>query len=136
MPVRTTSAGGVVLNEAGLVLVVKQRGDTWSLPKGHRESGEDLLAAARREIYEESGVQDLVYVDTLGSYERLKVGATRYGEPEQKTIHMFLFKAASDSLCPRDKDNPEARWVPKALVPDLLSYEEDRKFFISICGRL
>ena len=31
------------------VLVVNQRGLSWSLPKGHIEEGEDALDAARRE---------------------------------------------------------------------------------------
>ena len=47
---RTRSAGGVVTNAAGEVLVVSQRGTSWSLPKGHIDAGEDALAAARREF--------------------------------------------------------------------------------------
>ena len=31
--------------------------DTWELPGGHREPGEDIDAAARRELYEETGIQ-------------------------------------------------------------------------------
>ena len=57
--IETRSAGGVVVNAEGKVLVVNQHGTSWSLPKGHIEDGEDALAAARREIYEESGVSDL-----------------------------------------------------------------------------
>lgn len=29
--------------------------DTWEMPGGHREAGEDILAAAKRELYEETG---------------------------------------------------------------------------------
>ena len=65
----TYSAGGVVLNGSGQVLVVNQRGNSWSLPKGHIDPGEDALTAARREIYEESGVSELDLVKELGSYE-------------------------------------------------------------------
>src|ERR1700755_3050812 len=59
--IHTESAGGVVLNGAGQVLVVTQKGTSWSLPKGHVEDGEDALAAARREIHEEAGVTQLEY---------------------------------------------------------------------------
>ena len=59
----TKSGGGVVLNEKGEVLVVSQRGNAWSLPKGHIEAGEDAIAAARRETLEESGLADLDGLD-------------------------------------------------------------------------
>ena len=67
---KTRSAGGVVTNAEGEVLVVSQRGTSWSLPKGHIDPGENALAAAKREIYEESGIRDLELIRELGSYER------------------------------------------------------------------
>jgi ADP-ribose pyrophosphatase YjhB (NUDIX family) len=68
--IETICAGGVVIGKDGKVLVVSQRGKSWSLPKGHIDEGEDLLTAAKREIYEESGVNDLKFVKELGSYKR------------------------------------------------------------------
>ena len=56
MTKHTESAGGVVLNEKGEVLVVSQKGETWSLPKGHLDEWETARQAAEREICEESGV--------------------------------------------------------------------------------
>src|SRR4051812_49348561 len=106
---RTESAGGVVVNARGLVLVVSQLGVSWSLPKGHIEAGEDRLAAARREIHEEAGITELELVEDLGSYERFKLSATGGNDnSELKTIHMFLFKTAQDALRPIDPENPEA----------------------------
>mgnify|MGYP001593829283 CR=1 FL=1 len=67
---KTRSAGGVVLNTKGDVLIVNQYGVSWSFPKGHIDEGEDVLAAAKREIYEEAGITQLEYVGDLGSYER------------------------------------------------------------------
>jgi 8-oxo-dGTP pyrophosphatase MutT (NUDIX family) len=45
------TAGGIVVRN-GLVAIVNQKGDSWSLPKGGMENGEDELQAAKREIYE------------------------------------------------------------------------------------
>jgi 8-oxo-dGTP pyrophosphatase MutT (NUDIX family) len=128
---RTESAGGIVVNPQGRILVVSQHGTSWSLPKGHIEAGEDRLTAARREIYEEAGVSELEYVAELGSYQRYKIGAAG-GEDrtELKTIHMFLFKTAQETLSPVDPENPEARWVERTEVPELLSHPEDRAFFL------
>jgi ADP-ribose pyrophosphatase YjhB (NUDIX family) len=127
---RTESAGGVVTNRRGKVLVVSQYGTSWSLPKGHLETGEDPLQAARREILEEAGVEELELIMVLGSYSRYKLSATG-GEDrsELKTIHLFLFKTSQEALRPIDPDNPEARWIDKTKVAELLSHPEDREFY-------
>jgi ADP-ribose pyrophosphatase YjhB (NUDIX family) len=127
---KTQSAGGVVTNGGGEVLVVSQHGTSWSLPKGHIDPGEDALTAARREIYEESGVRDLQFVRELGTYERHKIGANG-GEDrsELKAITMFLFRTREKTLKPVDPDNPEARWVEKGKVAELLTHEKDKEFF-------
>ena len=89
---RTRSAGGVVVNQKGDVLVVYQHGDSWSLPKGHLDPGEDDLAAARREIYEESGVEDLKLLCELGRYERARISFGGGDDPsELKSLLIFLF---------------------------------------------
>ena len=128
----TESAGGIVVNHrTGLILVVSQYGTSWSLPKGHIEAGEDRLAAARREIREESGVSQLDYVTDLGSYQRYRLSPTGGEDPsESKIIHMFLFNTTEDKLCPLDPANPEARWVEKTMVAQLLTHPEDREFFL------
>jgi ADP-ribose pyrophosphatase YjhB (NUDIX family) len=129
---QTESAGGIVVNAAtGLILVVSQHGTSWSLPKGHIEVGEDRLTAARREIREESGVTQLDYVKDLGSYSRYKLSPTGGEDPtELKVIHMFLFRTAEEILRPLDPANPEARWVEKEAVTQLLTHPEDREFFL------
>ena len=130
---RTHTAGGVVINADGKVLVVSQRGTSWSLPKGHIDYGEDALAAAKREIYEESGVSDLQLVRELGSYERHKIGVSGGDDRrELKTITMFLFRTTQNSLDPIDPQNPEARWVPKSEVASLLTHPKDKAFFLSL----
>ena len=127
------SAGGVVLNKKGLILIVSQHGNSWSLPKGHIDSGEDALAAARREIQEESGIQNLKWIRNLGSYERYRI-ALNGGDDlsELKTIEMFLFETDEETLRPVDPDNPEARWVWPAEAANLLTHLKDREFLLKI----
>jgi len=128
---KTRSAGGVVTNDADEVLVVSQQGTSWSLPKGHIDAGEDALAAARREIYEESGVRDLELIRELGSYERYKIGVNGGDDrSERKVITMFLFRTREKLLKPVDRDNPEARWVERSKVALLLTHERDKEFFL------
>lgn len=128
---RTESAGGVVINRRGEILVVSQHGTSWSLPKGHIEEGEDPLAAALREIHEETGVTQLKLVRELPGYARYKLSGTG-GEDrsELKTIYMFVFTTDEEKLRPIDPENPEARWVDRTKVAELLTHPKDREFYV------
>jgi 8-oxo-dGTP pyrophosphatase MutT (NUDIX family) len=134
---RTKSAGGVVLSGQGLVLVVNQNGTSWSLPKGHIDPGESALEAANREILEESGISRLKLISELGSYQRFKIGLDG-GEDksEMKNIAMFLFETDQEDLHPLDPENPEARWVKKEEVANLLTHPKDKEFFLSVIERV
>jgi len=118
------------MNPNGEILVVNQRGTSWSLPKGHIDRGEDALEAAKREIYEESGVRDLEFLKELGSYERFKIGEHGGDDRrELKKITMFLFCTTQMELRPVDPANPEARWVKKERVAELLTHAKDKEWF-------
>mgnify|MGYP001575820807 CR=1 FL=1 len=133
----TQSAGGVVVNKKGEVALVSQYGTSWSLPKGHIEVGEDALTAARREIYEETGVKNVVFVRALGSYQRSRLSAHGTNDTsELKTIHLFLFMTDQEWVKPVDPHNPEARWVPRERVVEYLTHQKDKEFFLSILPTL
>ena len=121
--IKTESAGGVVVNKKGRVLVVNQRGTSWSLPKGHIDPGESKLQAAIREIEEESGIRRLTYVKDLGSYSRYRIGlGSKEDMGELKTLHMFLFTTDEERLKPVHADHPEVRWVRPDDVEALLTH--------------
>tara|TARA_B100001750_G_scaffold228641_1_gene223274 strand:- start:630 stop:1061 length:432 start_codon:yes stop_codon:yes gene_type:complete len=129
----TESAGGIVLNSEEKILIVNQNHDSWSLPKGHVDPGETILEAAKREIYEESGVKQLDYIRELGCYERFKIGLDGNDDKKElKRIHIFLFKTNQMALNPIDPMNPEARWCTEQEIIELLTHKEDVNFFISI----
>ena len=136
--IETKSAGGVVVNSKREVLVVSQQnGKSWSLPKGHIEDGEDKLTAAKREIQEESGISELEFVKEFPTYKRYKISLDG-GEDfsEVKIMIMFLFKTNQNFLKPIDPTNPDARWVPKEKVSELLTHPKDKEFFLSIIGEI
>jgi ADP-ribose pyrophosphatase YjhB (NUDIX family) len=127
----TESAGGIVLNEAGQVLIVSQKGLSWSLPKGHLDPGEKPLDAAKREIYEESGISELKLVKDLGFYERFKISLKGGDDSsEMKRIHMFIFRTSQTDLRPLDPDNPEALWLAPEEAACLLTHAKDREFLL------
>lgn len=130
--IKSKSAGGIVVNNNN-VLVVSQKGTSWSLPKGHIENGEDEVSAAIREIYEESGVKNLKLVKKLGKYRRFKISKKGGDDKsELKEITMFLFKTDAIDSRPIDLENPEIKWVEKEEVVNLLTHPKDKQFFLEI----
>ena len=126
----------MVLND-GMVIVVNQGGTSWSLPKGHIEPGEDKQAAAKREIFEESGIRDLEYVKDLGFYKRYRMLPDNTEDASEfKTIHMMLFLTKQWELRPRGTDVSEAKWVAIAEAGKILSFSKDKDFFESIIAKL
>lgn len=131
------SAGGVVLNANSQILIVDQ-GTSWSLPKGHIDKGETKIEAARREIYEESGVSQLELVKELGIYQRYRIADDGKGENKSrlKTIYMFLFRTNQKMLKPFDKDTAGAVWLDKEEAINRLTHPKDKEFLLKVINDL
>ena len=125
-------AGGIVINNKKEVVVVNQNHDSWSLPKGHIDEGENKLTAAKREIFEESGIKKLEFIKPLGYYSRYRIGLDGNDDKsELKKIFIFLFKSSQSILKPIDSNNPIAKWIRYKNVSDLLTHPKDKEFYLS-----
>ncbi|HEU4741398.1 MAG TPA: NUDIX hydrolase [Meiothermus sp.] len=78
-------AGGVVFNQAGEVLLLRDRMGYWVFPKGHVDQGESLEQAAIREVQEETGIRAQVVAE---------LSPTRYTNNKgiQREIRWFLMR--------------------------------------------
>lgn len=133
----TVSGGGIIVGPSNKIVVVSQHGNSWSLPKGHVDPGENLVEAAIRETEEEAGITSLKLIKKLGSYKRYQIARDgSENKNELKTIHIFLFSTAQTDLQPIDPDNPEARWVSADEVEALLTHPKDKAFYASILPTL
>lgn len=116
----TVAAGGVIVRDsfAGLeVALVRERCySDWTLPKGHLEQGETLVAAALREVREEAGFTRLKVLRLLGRYS---VSVPHIDE--LKTVYYFLMQMLGDEDPYRllDRDRFEVRWFLLECLPQL-----------------
>ena len=120
----SVAAGGVVARVSGseiLIAVAKERGyDTAVLPKGHVDPGEDVEQAARREIAEEVGVEDLQLLTKLDVKERLDFSKT-----EWKLTHYYLYRTDQVDVKPLEADvHTEMDWIPIEPLPNLFWPEQ------------
>ena len=71
-------------------------GAHWDFPKGHIEPGEDPPTTARRELREETGVQEVDFFP--GFRQRMRYSYRRAGEDVRKVVIYFLAETAGEQV--------------------------------------
>ena len=112
------AAGGVVIRDRTVAVVHRPHRQDWTLPKGKLEPGEDDLAAALREVQEETGWRVEVEGD-LGTVSYMAAN----GSP--KTVRWYTMRPVAEAG-PPEADVDEVRWLEPDEARGLLTYDLDR----------
>jgi 8-oxo-dGTP pyrophosphatase MutT (NUDIX family) len=122
------SAGGVILDEEGRVVLTARRtfgGDLqWGLPKGLVEPGEAVPDAARREAIEETGleVEIVSALPTIDYWYIDKVRSVRV----HKFVHYFLMRATGGDPGAHDVETEEVGFLDPREAVDRASFKSER----------
>lgn len=84
----TTSCGTLVISKHGHILLCHVTGQNhWDIPKGMQDEGESTLAAAVRELREETGLEfDEACFEEIGSFDYQRT----------KRLHLYKVQAPDD----------------------------------------
>jgi 8-oxo-dGTP diphosphatase len=119
------------------VLLVQRRADPckgmWALPGGFVEvsdtgnQGEDLEAAARRELHEETGL----VVDYL---EQLCTFGTPLRDPRGRVISVAYYALVrqADHVARAGSDAKDARWFPLTTLPEALAFDHQEILKVAV----
>ena len=92
----------------------------FALPKGGVELGESLLAAAQREIEEETGLSEITLIRKLDVVERLG-----FDKRWWSVMHFYLFRTDQVDATPTETDNHRhMSWFPIDALPVILWPEQ------------
>ncbi|MGG4483205.1 NUDIX hydrolase [Paenibacillus illinoisensis] len=120
-PTHIVSAGGIVEDGHGNILLVKAHDDGWVYPGGITEVGENLIDGVIREIKEESGidasVSHLISVVSNTAVHKWYDGVT---DVPTKVMFDFVCKLEGGELAVSEETS-ECRWVPKEQVLDYIT---------------
>lgn len=121
------AAGAIVarVGESGgpeILLIHRDRYDDWSFPKGKLDPGESFEDAARREVWEETGVRA-----ELGR----ELPSIRYEDHKGRSKLVRYWRArvrayeSLDGIVDPDEIDAQ-RWCAPAAAAELLTYAHDR----------
>lgn len=133
---RATSAGGVVVDERGNLLMIARRSPAgkiqWTLPKGLVEPGESPEETAVREVGEETGVSAEITgpPKTIDYWFVWKPDDARY----HKFVHYFPMRTTAEPRREPDGEAESVEWVAPADALTRASFANERAVLADVLG--
>jgi 8-oxo-dGTP pyrophosphatase MutT (NUDIX family) len=125
-PLLEFSAGGLVVDEQGLVLLIRARDlrdrPVWTLPKGALDPGETSADAALREVREETGYR----CEVVRELEPITYWYQRDGRRVRKTVRWFLMRPL-EKVGDHDHEVDEVAWIDPEEARGRVRYDSDRR---------
>ena len=137
LPLRT-GVGIIVLNKQNKIFVGKRKdnpGDKWQMPQGGVDEGEDYITAMRRELLEETSIQNIEIIkeiDKIYQYELPKnlvgiIWKGKYrGQKQKWFITRFLGEEKEINLNTKHAEFIDWKWIePKFLPEVIVNFKKD-----------
>jgi 8-oxo-dGTP diphosphatase len=117
------AAGGIVVRHDGrptIAVVQLRKMSAWMLPKGKLAAGESAIAAARREVLEETGHRVSIH-EFLGT-----LAYEAGGRP--KIVHFWRMQALGGPVGPLMRDVKAVEWLPLDAAIARLTHVREKTF--------
>ena len=121
---RETSAGVILRRHLSRwEYLLLDYGTHWDFPKGHIEPGEDPQTTARRELEEETGIQDAQFIS--GFTHSMRYFYRKAGEGMTKVVIYFLAETATGQVTLSHEHSGYA-WLPYEEAMRRLTFRNAR----------
>ena len=131
LPLRT-GVGIIVLNKQNKIFVGKRKdnpGDKWQMPQGGVDEGEDYITAMRRELLEETSIQNIEIIkeiEKIYQYELPEnlvgiIWKGKYrGQKQKWFITRFLGEEKEINLNTKHAEFIDWKWIEPKLLPEVI----------------
>jgi len=137
LPLRT-GVGIIVLNKQNKIFVGKRKdnpGNKWQMPQGGVDEGEDYMTAMRRELLEETGIQNIEIIKEIEKVYQYELpenlvgiiwkGKYR-GQKQKWFITRFLGDEKEINLNTKHAEFIDWKWIePKFLPEVIVNFKKD-----------
>lgn len=130
------SAGAVIFkkfNEALFLVIYSKRNNNWGFPKGHIESDESEKDAVRREVSEETGINDITFVEGFREEDVYECTSNRgpyKGQKIEKHSIYYLCETKEEQIKTDDKEIGDFKWLNCKEAENQLTFDSMRNIFI------
>ena len=131
LPLRT-GVGIIVLNKQNKIFVGKRKdnpGDKWQMPQGGVDEGEDYITAMRRELLEETSIQNIEIIkeiEKIYQYELPEnlvgiIWKGKYrGQKQKWFITRFLGEEKEINLNTKHAEFIDWKWIEPKFLPEVI----------------
>ncbi len=131
LPLRT-GVGIIVLNKQNKIFVGKRKdnpGDKWQMPQGGVDEGEDYITAMKRELKEETGIENIKIIkeiEKIYQYELPEdlvgiIWKGKYrGQKQKWFITRFLGEEKEINLNTKHAEFIDWKWIEPKLLPEII----------------
>ena len=135
--VKTDSFGIVPLthrnNRWEAFLIKHLNGGHWGFPKGHPEKGESPQQTAERELFEETGLEVIRYLEHPPLVETYQY--MWEGRPIDKRVEFYLAEVTLDALL-QPEEITQGKWLPLGELPSYATFKEEKNLYLSLIKSL
>ncbi len=125
LPLHMETSCGVVLVNLGTVLLLQYPQGHWDFPKGHvEETDADHFATTRRELAEETGIEEIHFVEDF--VERSEYSYRHKGKKHTKQVYWYLAETERITVT-LSHEHRGHMWLDWDQAEEQLTHDETRK---------